>query len=230
VLLGILIPVLAGTRASRLAAKRFSLLRQHGAIVLSYTTDFREQLPYFADKALERSIVRSKVADYQVDIPYFEAGGHWHIALNDGYYNGPLSPELFVSPDSHPAFLAEAVAYATSYKLTCTSFAVPEYWNPSTRLTDDSQLASVRTSLARQPSKKGLLRVTIIRDVPAAELGTLADLFLLDGSALSGAASSILYADPVGYSSGDGMPMRGHLDASPRIMHTIDGIAGRDLR
>lgn len=233
ILLALATPLLGGVRdaARRMASQ--SNLRQHGSVFIAYTSDYGEQFPYFTDPKATVTVLRH--SGMEVAIPYFGVHAFWNFALADYGYDGQLM---------HPAMSApgeQAGAVMESYHYACTTVASPEFWNATTR-TGPEQWKPTRISAALFPAAKGLLIDHSERNamnaryahldpehdvIPKGPFGSLrTPTVFIDGHVKSVRADGFLPSYPRGDGSWPGsFP---HNGPDP-VLHTIDGIRGRDV-
>ncbi|MGQ0628386.1 MAG: prepilin-type N-terminal cleavage/methylation domain-containing protein [Phycisphaerales bacterium] len=229
VIVAIAIPALSNTQQRRMELKGIATVRSHAGVLASYAGDFRDMLPYVMDPDKSHSTVHSARSGLTESGRYFEAYLLWHIALADAYYDGNLSPELFVVPWAHPALRAQPAAAHTSYFLPCVFGAHAEYWNTKTRLEGTGQLVPVRSADAATPAKKVVVTAVGLGDLYPGTKGQTIIAAMLDGSVPDLRMGDLSH--PLGYTRGDGTGANSiHFDPWPLMLHTVDGIRGRDIR
>jgi len=239
-IVAVLVLLLAGPLAEfRREGRRavsYSNLRTHAAMFSMYANDHAGVLPSFTKEGFYSSLIHGGgLATWG---SYFDAFRTWHIALADGYYDGnALSESLFP-----PNFRASDDPYGwpiyTAYAYPCAFIADPAFWNPYTR-TGPEQWRATRLSEVLFPSAKALIvqtwpfmeregptggstRPNPYRPLPVA---------LADSAAIN--ANESLRRLP-GYKKGDGYDFANqgavHYSDSPPLLHTTDGVRGRDVR
>jgi len=228
---------LAQFRREGRRAVSYSNLRTHAATFSMYANDYAGILPHFTKPGLISSVVQG--GGLAAWTSYFDAFRYWHIALADGYYNGNARDESLFPPgfSTSDAF-GHRWPIVTPYAYPCAFIADPAYWNPYTR-TGPEQWRATRLSEVLFPSAKtlivqtwpfteregptgGSLRPNPYRPLPVA---------LADGAAIN--ANESLRRRP-GYRRGDGYNFANdgavHYSDSPPLLHTTDGVRGRDVR
>lgn len=234
-LIAILAPGIGAVRARARNAKDASNLRQHAAVMAQYVGDWRDDYPLFLDPSRPRSTLRweSRERVFE-DTMYFLSCLAWPVALSDSYYDGTMAEDAFWSLNE-PLPRAESSEWTlsvTSYYYPCAFLARPQYWSPSTRSADPAtQTGATRGSEVRFPSSKALLVTTVLtldRTGPGWPTEELESIGLCDGSAVrvtrEEAVAATVFADghwPMGEWSA-------HAGDWPRLMHTPDGVYGRD--
>jgi prepilin-type N-terminal cleavage/methylation domain-containing protein len=218
VLIALLAPALSKVVYSAKRTGSVANLRTHVAAVTAYCGEHREAFPYLTDPRATYSVLRCGGEARAVE--FFHIGFHWHFALAEAYYNGACNSPSFWPPRTRPA-------YATYYYYSATCIARPEFWNPRTRVGPE-QWAATRQSDVLFPSKKGVFwnRAAVPGITPEYPSG-LPEAGFLDGSATIRPLPDFLapYRNgegpfPGSYFSGYGLP----------VLHTIDGLRGRDVR
>jgi len=216
------------SRARSEARRTISLsnLRTHGAAISSYTDDHAEIFPYFTTIGFGTATLSA--AGLSLTVSYFDAHRTWHIALADSAYAGNPFSRSFVPP----RYVDEADSrwpLYTPYLYGCAFIADARFWNPSTR-TGPDQFAPTRVAQVLYPSAK----VLVVESWPYArdegKSSARLPAVLVDGSASPLRPGSWNN----GYERGDGHAHIAegaiHFADSPPLLHTIDGVHGRDLR
>ncbi len=217
-LMSLLLPTLAGVRSRAVALASLSNLRQHAAMFASYSLDNAEQYPYVTDPDATYTILRS--GDIVKEALYFDAPWYWNIALAEGYYDADYRHASFRPPRTDPTPF-------TYYVYSATFLAAPEYWNEETR-TGPNQWRSIRASEVLHPAQKGLFRdMYVIRETDNGfAVGEGVRVGFVDGSARSVPARDLTRPYPKGEGDWWGCRYQGGV----HIMHTIDGVRGRDVK
>ncbi len=204
-------------------------LHTHSQVIALYAADQNDLLPrpfeigepitFFEHPAVGRIPVR-----------YFDAYQYWHLPLLDSYYNSSLdSPAFF--PPAYEGEVFEAFGVETPYAYTCTSIASPDYWNQLTRRGGISQWVANRLGNVLFPSDKAIFVQIWPYTVEASrgEQNIRIPLVTADGAALASTPRQRL----PGYPRGDGPEEQVHgavhFGDYPPLLHTIDGIRGRDI-
>jgi prepilin-type N-terminal cleavage/methylation domain-containing protein len=229
VLVATLAPSLAGARRAGHRAAALALLRTHAGVFSAYTAEWKDVYPYFTDPAATWTIVRcGDVAD---SLQYFAASDAWPIALaGHGYYDG----ECFHRSFNPPGALKHGWPW-TPIMYSSTCIAHPRFWNPATR-TGPDQWVPVRTDQVLYPAKKGLfLNLAMFERIPRGIPGSQytgppprpdrgAEVGFCDGSAAWWRYERL----NVPYRTGEGYWEGSVHYAGRPVLHTIDGVRGRD--
>ena len=218
-LMGLLMPVVGNVKKQSHVMLHLSNLRQHTAIFETYTTDWHSYFPYYADPKDDIHVVRC--TDISVAFrEYFAVVVAWNIALSDYYYNGRYEGKDFQSPYDnwpHPLGIWCNYTYSTNF------ISRPEFWNRKTR-TGPRQWQPVRDSEVIYPSQKGILI-----DNYSYWLGGVfprrTTVGFVDGSARY-LSQQELHA---GYYNGEGNWPGSLRDSPTPVLHTYDGVRGRDI-
>ncbi len=226
----LLSPSLADMRRLAMRSKTLSLLRSHGATFSAYTSDYADSFPYYVDARATCSVVRCRSAGVAVRVAYFEQMWAWPVALGDQYFAGQLGPNVFQPAEAPSLAFTFPVTTFSNFFYPCTFVTRPEYWNAFTRQTAPSQWAATRGADVLFPSKKSLLfanypwlsDIEERRSAPTC-LGAFAD----------GHAADVRPADlEPPHPTGDGpyFDQGAHPSPQPPLLHTEDGLRGRDVR
>jgi hypothetical protein len=225
ILLAMLLPEIGSAKEAAQRTASLSNLRQHCAVMTMHCTDNRERFPYFLDPKATYTVLRHpRVTDR---FTFFSSHLCWNIALA-GYYDDNPFHDSFLPPGYQDGSIqvVDRVPVLTPYFYAHAFVASPDYWNPMTRTADRSQWTPTRQDMVVHPSLKGLI---------------------LDSWTHQGQRSFVnLPRTPVGVGFVDGsarlVPRDGFLDYYPNgagdlhypfptpVMHTIDGVRGRDVR
>jgi type II secretory pathway pseudopilin PulG len=222
IIAALLIPAAMRSRERAREAATSALLRQHAVVFLSYAGDHRDVLPYPTDPTKERTLIRHSTG-LEVHARYFEAWGLWPLALSDGYYQGSLSPRLWVPP-SMPAALRGAGPGWGMIAYPCVFLAKAPYWRLETRLAAPAQLSPTGLGDVRFPDKKVILFCRFPRE--------FGDSVPHPVAAVDGHASVVRRgAEPPQCPFGDGgwEPWSFHSVSTEAFMHTLDGVRAREF-
>jgi prepilin-type N-terminal cleavage/methylation domain-containing protein len=229
-LVALVLPTLGPIKRKATLAGIASDLKNHVAIFTMYTMDYKGVYPYFTDPDATYTVVRH--SDITLELLYYDAHSFWNFALADGYYDGQLA-----SPSMFPADMNVRHGYGTSYVMTyyysCNFIASPAFWNKKTR-TGPEQWRPVRNAQVVYPSKKGLLidesgAAWGLDDgviVPARGPPFGNTVGFIDGSARFIAEDRLIK----GYLQGDGNWWGCFHHTPDPVLHTIDGVRGRDVQ
>jgi hypothetical protein len=198
-------------------------LRSHAQTMATYAIDEADCFPFFTHPEATLSVVRG--GGVAVAIPHFQSFWTWNIALADNYYGGVALPESLVIP------WQRAHDPITFYWYGDCFIARPEYWRRATRVLGPSQLRPTRASEVQFPSAKGvILEAGWMHDVAGRGLRDAQRFSCVDGSARRYLPRELEspYIGGVGLVNGGG-EFPGHMLAMP-VMHTQEGVVGRDVR
>ncbi len=223
-------PLASSLRDRARTAANLSNLRQHIAVMSSYTTDYKGLFPYLAEPTATWSVIRCESAGVAIEAPYFMATRYWNVGLADQYYSGAWRSRAFSGP------WTKGLTTSTSYEMSCALITDPKFYNMETRMMPPAQLRPVRIDEAVYPSKKSMLtaRRAVNYDNPRDrdEYDTInrlgGDAGFIDGHAASVRAADTLPRSWSG--SADGPWLGGHHGYALPMSHPDDGIRGRDVR
>lgn len=231
VLLAVLLPVIGHAVQFSRSSRDLSTLRTHAQSFSLYFGDFGDILPYFTDPGHDNVVGDPGVLELR-RVFMFDAHRTWHLVLGPLYYDGAVMSEAFFPS----AFVDSAVPgfpYHTPFHYPCTFVARPEFWNQSTRHIE-GQFGPTSSHEVTFPSMKALVvltwpftdRVHTSRDTLREDLPTV----MVDASARRLESRQRLH----GYNKGDGVEFIDtgavHFTDYPPLLHTIDGVRGRDTR
>ncbi|MEM1183995.1 MAG: hypothetical protein AAGI53_03230 [Planctomycetota bacterium] len=230
VVLVVLVPVLRGARDASRESRSLADVRALTALVLAYGADADSFPPSFASPA-------DAQGDYSfLPFPddssfYFDIFQLWHHHVGFVTEGVAVTDELFNPDDGRYGPPSGAPLY-TSYGLACSFAAQPSFWNERTRRYGPEQLRASRLTDVRFASRKSLLVSTwpyvALPDEERRLSAVLAGF--VDGSADAVAPDERI----AGYERGDGPSHQEfgarHFTDFPPMMHTIDGVLGRDRK
>lgn len=216
ILLGLLAAGLAKSRGYGVQSVSSANLRSNAQLFSLYASDYEGIFPYLTNPQSELS--RVSCSEAWIYMRYFTIYGHWHLVIAEQYADSSPRAAVFFPPGS-------PTGYATGYWYSSTFLAAPEFWAAASR-TGPEQWRPTRDSDVRYPAQKGLLMDSPALINAAASPTREVPIGFVDGSSQA-AKYSVLTAP---YPGGDGdWPGSEFLPPLP-IMHTIDGVRGRDLR
>lgn len=226
VLVALLAPSTGRVRFRAMEDRSLANCRSHAQVLTLYATDFRDTWPYLTSPTATASVIRCQSRNEAVEAKYFDAHAAWNIGLADGYYSGKFDDLSFSTP------WTPGPATRPDYLFPCSFIADPRFFRAETEEQPPLQLRPTHTSEVAFPSAKALVVAQLdASDAPG--LRTLRDVrFHLAG--VDGHAVAKDRADLSPSFGGDGAAAPtmsdhlGRLYAGP--LHTLDGIAGRDLR
>lgn len=199
-----------------------AVLRQHAVIFATYSTDYKDYFPYFTDPNATQTVLW--IDDRPFPIEYFHAHVNWPIALvgyyDDNYYHASFNP-------------ADALrAPISMYWYAATMIARPEFWNLTTR-TGSDQWRGVRTDEVPFSQYKGLFYnaspgyARVIDGPPLVSMRPDTEY----GVAFCDASSAVIptrsFTSPI--PSGEGLFQGSAHHTGYPVMHTVDGVRGRDV-
>lgn len=224
-LLMLSLPALSSVRQGARTVQRLADLRTHAAMTASYGGDYQDAFPCIADPSATHTILQTPIGPYLMG--YFDARFAWWMGVYDPYYGGDFNSVSFFAPRRHSPGRGEPYWYA----LGCV--ARPEFWNLATR-TPLGQTAVVRTAEVLFPSNKGVFINwhSAFAGTPDFSGQTLAavpiEAAFCDSSAKVVASRDFIPPVP----SGEG-PMGSpyaRLSVGIPVVHTVDGVRGRDIK
>jgi prepilin-type N-terminal cleavage/methylation domain-containing protein len=223
VLIGLLLPALRGVREKARTAKGLANLRTHAQTVGSYGADWRGLFPATTRPVPQPTTIQCVSAGISLDVVYFEVTAFWNIPLADQYYSGAWASDVFTDPR-----VRESLPGRTSYYLSCTTLASPDYYVLSSRRPLPEQLRAVRLAEVQYPSHKGIFVARSNADVWSPDYHRqLAQAATADGGATSVLGKDILAQIMEG--EGPNLSYSYHHPSSDPFMHTVQGIHGRDF-
>lgn len=209
-LAAILAPALARSLGLSRHAKSLSNLRTHAAAFAAYTADHAGAYPLFTRPTYSWGPLEG--GGIRIDaLAYFDAHRTWHVALTDTYFNLPARAELFRPPDWEHAPRTGLWPSHTPYHYPCVFIADPMYWNPMSRR-GPAQYRAIRDAEVACPSAKSLVVENPVPD----DAGRVA----VDARIRAAWCDGYLFVN-------DGAI---HYTDLPRMLHTTDGVRGRDRR
>lgn len=216
VLLALVVPSIG--RAGAVGRQSVSLgnLRSHVQIFDMYQGQYKDYFPFYTDPRASYSVLRAGTDVVQI-VDYFEMATHWNIALADEFYEANPRHLSFFPP-------GETNGVWTGYYYASACLADPLFWNPLTR-TGPEQWRATRGAEVLFPSSKGLFfiqghgTVRVSRRVPG-----LDEVGFVDGSAM--ALHEHQLTAP--YFNGEGFWPGTRFGNGIHVLHTIDGVRGRD--
>lgn len=228
VLTAITLGLLSLARAEARRTVSLSNLHTHAQAFAAYTGDWSEQFPHFTSPGFASSTVSS--GGLSLTVSFFDAHRTWHIALADGYFAGNPFSKSFMPPRYQNEEDGMWPLY-TPYHYACSFIADPLYWNARTRI-GPSQFRSTRISQVLYPSSKSLIVETWPYGRAAPQQGGARVTPSLPVALVDGAAR-VLRVWNSGYERGDGYQFMNdgaiHFTDAPPLLHTVDGLRGRDV-
>ena len=229
VLVGLLLPAVSHMRSLAERTQVHSALRSHGVAFATYAADYRDLYPYFT-KPGEFTQLNGLNGGALEHVLFFDAHRTWHMALAPSYYNVDFTDDIFFPGDTYSDGIADRPQY-TPIHYACSFIARPGYWNEATR-SIDGQFAPTSVAEVAFPSHKSLLVLTWPYSTV---LGSGRPLPPLPVCASDGSVLDTTGKDRIaGYRKGDGAEFieygAVHFNDSPPMLHTIDGVTGRDIR
>lgn len=210
-------------RTGRDSVRTLNDLRQHALTCSAYAADWYGSFPYFVDPKSPSGLTDLRCAGtgFTWRTNYFGAPYSWNVALADGYYDGNHMHPSFYSP-----MHGDWGNVLSSYYYSASFLADPRYWNRATR-TGPRQWRAIRAHEVRFPSQKGALKAGVGLPLWPAASGPYSRLPIafVDGSGRDVQAQDLR----AWYLEGDGTwPGSLHTAGTP-VLHTLDGVHGRDV-
>jgi prepilin-type N-terminal cleavage/methylation domain-containing protein len=228
VLLALAVIAVRSVRERSRHAASLANLRTHAQIFAAYANDYSDCLPYFTKVGFASTTLTGGGIQLE-GVSFFDAFQTWHIALTDGYYSAPAQSCVFFPPKG-PDGWGGWWPFHTSYHYPCAFIAKPAYWNETTRM-GPQQYGVNRLGDVSFPSDKAL----IVEDAAEDDVAQPTSTATMRTSCCDGSARERLRIDTLnGYPKGDGYAFvedgAVHYIDVPRLLHTIDGVHGRDFR
>jgi len=194
-------------------------LRSHGVIFSMYVSDWQDLYPNYVDAEATVTVLRAPGVVVPLN-QYFGGYDFWHVALADGYLDGAWQSDALL-----PRSLGQELR--TPYWYSASFVASPAFWNASTR-TGPGQWRAVRSGEVAFPDRKGLLFVFSemynTGSHPDSARPTVG-VAMADGSARRMDRGDFRRSYPGGEGTWPGSVFGRGLF----VMHTIDGVRGRDV-
>ncbi|HWQ28050.1 MAG TPA: type II secretion system protein [Dehalococcoidia bacterium] len=230
-LVALLIVGVSAARQRGRDAVSASNLSQHTKAMTAYADDHREFYPYFTEVGFMSGTLTGGGVTVE-GVSFFDAHCTWHIVLADSYYRTPAWSGVFYPP-RFPESEGSGAPWTTPYFYGCCFIAEPAYWDRRTR-TGADQFRGNRVSHVVFPSAKAL----IIESWPfAARVRTPADAVqhALPVTTCDGGVRALAWDRRMGgHELGDGYHFAAegavHYTDFPPLLHTLDGVRGRDVR
>lgn len=229
VLIGILLPALSWARVRGTMTRSQSLARQLVAGVSLYSNDSRDAFPYFGTPGDPWGPMVVRGHDFGPRRTYFRSLSWYWASLVVPEY---LSPRAAVEPPWMAQSLrgggyTEGIV-RSSFAMTDTAFAAPEYWRGVNAPEDLSLLRATSCRDVLFPSSKGLL-VDLFNGVFSSrgKVGSSSDLGKASVAWADGSGSKRSWPQVPADSEAVARPFGSH---GWPIMDTPNGLAGRDAR
>jgi prepilin-type N-terminal cleavage/methylation domain-containing protein len=150
ILIALCIPSLSKVRGLADRSRSIQTLGTLAKSFASYTSDFRDYMPYFTDPKATYSVVYHDGIGMQIE--YFGAYYTWHIALGERSFDAPPTSPVYYTLQEQPrhGFGPTSFWYSASF------LADPAYWKMETRIGPE-QWRSTRLAEVIFPSSKALL-------------------------------------------------------------------------
>ncbi|MCW5775923.1 MAG: hypothetical protein KIS87_05760 [Phycisphaeraceae bacterium] len=220
-LVGVAFPMFRGVRERAWDAKSLSNVRMHAANMLAYTGDWRGMFPYFVEP--REGTTRLEGGGFAVDVQYFSLYPFWHLPMIDEYYGGRADTEIFTPP-----FYKEGSGGFSYYAYSMSFVADPAFWNPSKRTYTFDQLRATGVHDVVWTGEKGMIAELLSllpKTFEHARAASHTPVGFVDGSTRHARIDSLTRP----YPQGNGFWLGGTLFGI-RVIHTIDGVRGRDFR
>lgn len=229
ILLGLLVVGLRQVRERGKDAVVSSDLRTHTQVISSHAIDNDGRFPHFTNHGLFNTQLSG--GGINTVVSYFDAHKTWHIALAEAYYDSNAQSEVFFPPSYQnengywPIF--------TGYSYPCVFITGHEFWNPKTRIGPE-QWRATRAAEVSSPAHKSLVVDNWTYATRVQDEGDLLREKLSVGFC-DGSVRAVAWNERMnGYERGDGYIFRNdgavHFIDAPPLLHTLDGVRGRDVR
>lgn len=211
VLIAIMLPSLRFAREVAREAALKSDLRSVADAFTSYSADHTGLLPHF-------QLPRSFGGDPWTIWPlYFDMHRYWPTVV--GPYMGLEVNDPVFRPEPEEA-------WSSTLLMPCVFLAEPSFWDPTRRTLGGAQIVPPRLDATRYPSDKAIAVYQPLDDAPQAKLDVVAAF--VDRSA----ATVTTGRQVAGYPRGDGATHTAfgavHFNDNPPMLHTLEGVLGRD--
>lgn len=226
-LVTLLLPSFGRIRLAANDARSKHNLHQHLVAFSAYSTDWKDFFPAFTYPGPSLTVLR--VPGMTISIPYFAHKNTWNLPLASLYYEGNCLSESFYAPGVLESGLARGVhPVFTSYLYTSTCLASHGFWNSTTR-EGPSQWRAIKTVDVRDPVRKGILiGPSSDEDSPFTAVEVEEHerpIGFADGHARSYPRSKLTAP----YPGGEGIWPGTTWGIGQPVIHTIDGVRGRDV-
>lgn len=226
-LVSLALPALDNARQKRYDMASLNNLRQHAIVMGMYTDDYKDFFPLYVEPRVGSfAVVRRHDEKYLIG--YLSQTTEWNSLMCEQYYDGEFLHQSFFAPDDERYADLQKLdenkkdwLWDSSYVYSTTCLTHPDYWRMKTRTGPDQWQVQMR-SRVRFPSDKGLflqmwpLTMYINRD------------WWHRAAFMDGHAEQRLIREFFPAEIGDVEFMSA---PSPwPVLHTKDGILGRDLR
>jgi len=230
ILVAVSVPLVGEVRGRARDSVSSGNLRTHAQAITMYTADFADGFPHFTKRGFASTTLEGGGIQL-AGVSYFDAHQTWHIALADSYYLASVTADAFFPP-GYPREDGDGWPFYTPYYYPCAFIAAPEYWNELTRM-GPSQYRGTRIDEVLFPSAK----VLVVQGWPFRRIVIDPDDNMrtrLPVSSVDGSVRALRWNEREnGYERGDGYQFQNdgaiHYIDWPRLLHTIDGVRGRDV-
>ncbi len=222
ILIGLVLPYLAGARDKAQEVGALALIRGHGQILQTYSADYAGYFPVIGHPDRPTTI---QAGGREIEVQYWHADFHWIYALADQYYNGRIG---------HPSLFPPGYEDGGSpFKYTESYLAVPDFWATETR-TGRQQWRAVPAALTAYPSAKGLLTSWAARVPVPGKPATYSspDDMPQETAFADGSARTIVRREfqPWVLTGEGDYPGRETTPLGWPVLHTLNGTQGRDVK
>lgn len=221
-LISLVMPSFEHFRAAARDSASLSNLRQHTMVFDAYSNDAKDYFPSFVEPRIGSfGIIRYREMVYKVG--YLSQTEIWNGLLAPRYYGGRANHPSFFAPDDLPSIDREDEdqgLWKSSYYYSTTCLTDPRYWRARTRTGPDQWRVQMRSAVSF-PSVKGLLLQMTPSVYRQGQYWYRASF--MDGHAVSRPTGDYFPAE-----IGD-VEFMSAPSAWP-VLHTKDGVWGRDLR
>lgn len=229
VVAALVIGAVGAVRGDARTAVSSANMRSHAQAFQAYTGDFAGQWPFFTAIGFGNTVLTGGGISVN-GVSFFDAHRTWHVALADDYFNAAARSSVF-HPPRYRVEDGTLWPMHTAYHYPCVFITDPRYWNEYTRIGPE-QYGSTRADHVAFPSHKTL----IVESWPfIARVRTPGDAMKhrLPIAACDGSVQRPAWdRRRNGYERGDGALFAAsgaiHYTDAPPLLHTIDGVRGRD--
>jgi prepilin-type N-terminal cleavage/methylation domain-containing protein len=210
---------LKGIKEASGRARIHADLRSHAGVFAAYNADWADHMPYVTSP--NSSYTSLQTGNFSWKVRYFDASVFWNIGLADRYYDGNVLQACFQPPGRAPSA-------DTPYRYSNSFLADHRYWRSTTRV-GPSQWKAMKAADVAFPSKKGQL-VNWHRAYSGQEL-VFGDTMMMETGLCDGSVKDVRQNEFLQYvRDGPGPFMPGPAPIGSPVLHTVDGVQGRDIR
>lgn len=218
ILVSLLLPALGSARERAYRIDGVADLRSNMQVLSAYSVDYDDMWPFLTDPEATYTVFRHPRRG-PGHLLFFQVTQFWHWPLL-GSYLPEDGTDMFVAAGDQ--LQEDGGGVFSSYTYSPTMYSRPDFWNARTR-TGPNQWHPARVFETLYPSAKGAMYNT--RPWVGLMQQRKVQLGMCDGSAVGAPWDSITK----GYPKGEGNWWGSFNGFGIRVMHTIDGVRGRDI-